>query len=371
MADAPKLKDYFTDEVVRDIGERVAEHAQSFDVDTYVELVAGNSGDEPFDELTFTARSKRIAGAIDEVVGLEPPALFDLLTRSLPPEFEDSGEPMNDGFTLWPYGDAIATHAADFPDEALDACLELTKRFTAEFAIRPVLATSEDALDTVAGWTSDPNEHVRRLVSEGTRPRLPWATRLELPLDKILSMLTDLRADTSLYVRKSVANHLNDLAKDHPDQIIELLAGWHNEGVEETQWIVRHALRNHLKNGTPKALAILGYLPPRVELSDIVTSPAAVAIGETVDVSFSVSSTGAESQQLMIDMVMGYMKANGKPSPKVFKFRDMELAAGATEDFSTSYDMVVRSTRKLYPGEHSLTVRINGQDLATTTFTLT
>ena len=371
MADAPKLKDYFTAEVVREIGERVATHAESFDMERYVTLVNGAADEEPFDDLSLTARSKRIAAAIDEVAGLEPTALFDLITRSLPPEFDDTGEPMNDGFTLWPFGDVIATHGADFPDEALDACVALTKRFTAEFAIRPVLAASEDALDVVASWTSDPNEHVRRLASEGTRPRLPWATRLELPLDKILPILTDLRADTSLYVRKSVANHLNDLAKDHPNQIIDLLAGWHTEGVEETQWIVRHALRNHLKNGTPKALAIFGYLPPKVELSDIVTSPAAVAIGETVDVSFSISSTGAKSQQLMIDMVMGYMKANGKPSPKVFKFRDVELAAGATEDCSTSYDMVVRSTRKLYPGEHSLTVRINGQDLATTTFTLT
>ncbi len=370
MADAPKLKDFFTRDVVREIGERLATHHTSFDVDEFAALVDGAAGEEQFDELAFTARSRRIAASIDTVAKLEPPALFDLLTRSLPPEFEGTGEPMNDGFALWPYGDAIATHGADFPTEALEACVELTKRFTAEFAIRPVLATSADALDVVAGWTSHPNEHVRRLVSEGTRPRLPWASRLDLPLDKTLAMLSDLRADPSLYVRRSVANHLNDLAKDQPDRIIAMLTEWHNEGVEETTWIVRHALRNHLKNGTPGALALFGYLPPEVVVSDLTATPSTLAIGESVEFGFGLDSTGADSQLLMVDLVMGYVKANGKASPKVFKFRELELESGATVACNKSFDMVVRSTRKLYPGEHSLTVRVNGQDLASTTFTL-
>lgn len=371
MADAPKLKDFFTAEVVREIGERVAAHADSFDVDRYVTLVDGVDGEEPFDGLTFTARSRRIAASIDTVAALEPPALFDLLTRSLPPEFEGAGEPMNDGFSLWPYGDVIAKYGADFPTEGLEACVELTKRFTGEFAIRPILASSPDALAVVANWTSDPNEHVRRLASEGTRPRLPWATRLSLPLDDVLDLLSDLRADPSMYVRKSVANHLNDLAKDHPDRIIDLLTEWYAEGLEETQWIVRHALRNHLKDGTPAALALFGYLPPKVEVSQVGASPSRVAIGESVALSFELTSTAAESQRLMVDVVVGYMKANGKPSPKVFKFRDFELGAGASEACSTTYDMVVRSTRKLYPGEHTFTIRVNGQDLAATAFELT
>lgn len=369
MTDAPKLKDFFTPEVVREIGERVAAHHSSFDVDAYMALVMGESV-EPFDELTFTARSRRIGEAIDTTAGLEPVALFDLLVRSLPPEFVDSGAPMNDGFMLWPYGDVIANHAADHPVEGLAACYELTKRFTSEFAIRPILSSSPEVLATVATWTSDPNEHVRRLVSEGTRPRLPWAARLDLPLDAVLPILTQLRADSSLYVRKSVANHLNDLAKDHPDQIISMLAEWHAEGVEETTWIVRHALRNHLKNGTPEALAIFGYAPPEVAVTDVEALPASMAIGETVELSFTLQSKVADEQKLMIDVVVGYMKANGKPSPKVFKFRELELDGGAAESFSTSYDMVVRSTRKLYPGEHTLTIRINGQDLASTAFQL-
>lgn len=370
MTDAPKLKDFFTTEVVRGIGERLATQHNPFAVHTYVDRVLAPSGQPPFAELEFTERSRRIADAIEEIAALEPVALFDLLTRSLPPELDGTEDTLNDGFSLWPYGEVIARHGAAFPTEGLDACYELTKRFTSEFAIRPILAAWPDALTTVASWVTDPNEHVRRLVSEGTRPRLPWAQRLLLPVDEVLAFLTELRADPSLYVRRSVANHLNDLAKDHPDKIIELLAGWHKEGTVETQWIVRHALRNHLKAGTPEALAIFGYKPPKVDIADLQITPTKVSIGESVTAHFTIESTNKSEQLLMIDLVMGYVKANGSTSPKVFKFREFTLAGGASDEATKRFDMVVRSTRKLYPGVHTLTVRVNGADLATTSFTL-
>ncbi len=372
MADAPKLKDYFTPVVVREIGDRLAAHHRPFDVDGFVDRVLSPPDAEQFDRLEFTARSRRIADAIDDTAGLTPPELFDLLVRSLPPELDGSDGVLNEGFSLWPYGDVIAAHGAEHPDEGLAACVELTKRFTGEFAIRPILAAHPAALATVAGWVTDPNEHVRRLVSEGTRPRLPWARRLTLPVDEVLDMLAELRADPSPYVRKSVANHLNDLAKEHPARIIDLLADWHRDGGDETRWIVRHALRNHLKDGTPKALSIFGYLPPEVEVEDLAVSPKRSPIGETVEASFSLVSTGgADRQKLMVDLVMGYVKADGSTSPKVFKYREFDLDGGGRQACTKSFAMVPRSTRRLYAGPHLLTVRVNGQDMATTGFELT
>ena len=370
MADAPKLKDFFTDEVVRSVGERVASALPSFDVDAFIARVLAPAGEPPFGTLEFTARSRRIADAIDEVAGLEPPDLFDVLVRSLPPELDGTDGALNDGFSLWPYGDLIGRHGADHPTIALDASKALTTRFTAEFAVRPVLAAWPDALDTLAEWVDDPNQHVRRLVSEGTRPRLPWAARLALPLERVLPLLTALRADPSPYVRRSVANHLNDLAKEHPDLIIELLAGWHAEGPAETRWIVRHALRNHLKDGTPGALAIFGYAPPEVGLGGFDVRPDPVAIGGTIDVGFSLRSHSTVDQLLMIDLVMGFVKANGATSPKVFKFREVTLAAGAEERFGKSFDMVERSTRRLHPGRHTVGVRVNGVDVGGADFDL-
>lgn len=370
MAEAPKLKDYFAEDVVRGIGDRLARHQKRFSVDAFVDRVLAPAGQAAFSELEFTERSRRIADAIDEVAGLEPVALFDLLTRSLPPEIDGTKDTLNEGFSLWPYGELIARHGAQFPTEGLATALELTKRFTGEFAIRPILAAWPEALDTVVLWASDPNEHVRRLASEGTRPRLPWAQRLALPVDDIIAMLSQLRADPSTYVRKSVANHLNDLAKDDPDRIIKLLAQWYAEGVDETQWIVRRALRNHLKDGTPEALAIFGYKPPEVEIVDLRVEPEQISIGESVTVDFVLRSKGATKQLLMVDLVMGYVKANGSTSPKVFKFRELTLAPKSDERASKRFDMVVRSTRKLYPGTHTIAVRVNGADLAAASFKL-
>lgn len=375
MSDAPKLKDYFTDDVIRSIGAQLAAHDEGFHVDAFVAATLSPESGPPFTELEFTDRSRRIADAIESTSALDPVPLLDLLVRALPSELDGTEGVLNDGFALWPFGEVIARHGAAHPDVGLHACYELTKRFTSEFAIRPILAAHPETLATLAGWATDDNEHVRRLVSEGTRPRLPWAQRLALPLDDILPLLETLKADASPYVRKSVANHLNDLAKDHPEQIISLLADWHDAAGDDedggaTKWIVRHALRNHLKDGTPGALAIFGYATPQLTVDGLAIEPEHVAIGESVDVRFTLRSSASTSQLLMVDLVMGYVKANGSTSPKVFKFRELTLDAGADEACTKRFDMIVRSTRKLYPGSHTLTVRVNGEDLASTSFDL-
>lgn len=366
MADAPKLKDYFTAEVIRAIGERIRSVHPSFDTDAFVVTVL----DSGWDDLAFVARSRHIADALWVGISLGVEEALDVLMAALPEELGDPEGVLNDGFFLWPFGDFIATYAPDHLEAGLDACEELTKRFTSEFAVRPFLARYPEALDRVAVWAQDPNEHVRRLASEGTRSRLPWATRLDLPIEPVLAILSELRADPSLYVRRSVANHLNDLAKADSDRIVTLLESWHAEGVEETTWIVRHAMRNHLKQGDPRVLAMFGYEPAAVDVADLAIAPNAVDIGGSVTITFDLVERAGRSQKLMVDLVVGYVKSNGSVSPKVFKFKDFELAAGETQPCSKKLDMVVRSTRALYPGEHSVTLRINGADLATATFDL-
>lgn len=366
MADAPKLKDYFTAEVIGQIGERINSVHAAFDTTSFVADVLSPG----WDDLAFVARSRHIAGALWTGIDLDVEPALDVLMAALPDELDDPEGVLNDGFFLWPFGDLIAAYAVDHLDAGLDACEELTKRFTSEFAVRPFLARYPEALDRVAQWAQDPSEHVRRLASEGTRSRLPWATRLDLPTDQILAVLSELRADPSLYVRRSVANHLNDLAKADSDRIVTLLESWHAEGVEETTWIVRHAMRNHLKQGDPRVLAMFGYEPATVDVIDLAITPASVAIGESVTITFDLAEQAGRAQKLMVDLVVGYVKSNGSVSPKVFKFKDFELVADGTQPCSKKLDMVVRSTRALYPGEHSVTLRINGADLATATFNL-
>lgn len=367
MADAPKLKDYFTNEVIADIGERIRSVHPDFAVEPFVAHALGDD----WDGLTFTERSRSIADALWAGIELEVAPTLDVLVAALPDELDDPEGVLNESFWLWPFGDAIAAYAADHIGPGLDACEALTKCFTSEFAVRPFLHRYPEALDRVAQWVDDDSEHVRRLASEGTRPRLPWASRLDLPIDAVLAILTELRADPSLYVRRSVANHLNDLAKADSDRIVSLLESWHAEGVEETTWIVRHAMRNHLKQGDPRVLSMFGYEPATVDVVELAVAPASVAMGDSVTVTFDVAERAGRQQRLMIDLVVGYVKSNGSVSPKVFKFKDFDLKADATQACSKKLDMIVRSTRALYPGEHSVTVRINGADLATTTFDLT
>ncbi len=371
MADAPKLKDYFTAEVINQIGERIRSVHAPFDVDAFVHGVFMADGPgSSWDAATFTERSRRIADVLWTGIGLEVVPALEVLVAALPDELDDPEGALNQGFWLWPFGDAIAAHAVDERDAGLDACEALTKCFTSEFAVRPFLARYPEALDRVAHWAQDRNEHVRRLASEGTRPRLPWATRLNLPIDQVIAVLHELRADPSLYVRRSVANHLNDLAKVDSDRIVTLLESWHAEGVEETTWIVRHAMRNHLKQGDPRVLAMFGYATAEVEIIGLTVAPASVAIGDSVTIAFDLSEQAGRPQKLMVDLVIGYVKSNGSVSPKVFKFKDFELAAGISQACSKRLDMVVRNTRALYPGQHSVTVRVNGADLASAPFEL-
>lgn len=367
MADAPKLKDYFTADMIGVVGDRIQSVHAPFDTETFVAAALGPD----WDDLTFTARSRHIANALWSGIGLEVEPTLEVLLAALPGELDEPEGVLNDGFWLWPFGDAIAIYATDHLIAGLDACEALTKCFTSEFAVRPFLARYPEALDRVEVWALDPNEHVRRLASEGTRPRLPWATRLDLPIDRVLAVLSKLRADPSLYVRRSVANHLNDLAKGDSDRIVTLLESWHAEGVEETTWIIRHAMRNHLKNGDPRVLALFGYEPAAVDVVDLAVNPSSVSIGEPVAITFDLVERAGKSQKLMVDLVVGYMKSNGSASPKVFKFKDFEIGSGHTESCTKKLGMIVRSTRALYPGEHSVTVRVNGADIASASFHLT
>ena len=372
MSDAPKLKDHFDRELVEALGARIERVHPDFVVGGFTQQVFSDDP-EPFADLTFTGRTRRIAHALRHSLELDVPDALAVLLATLPEELDLSEQtdadadgqtqgPLEGGFWMWPYGDFIALYATDHYEAGLEACYELTKRFTAEFAIRPFLAQYPETLDRLAEWTTDPSEHVRRLVSEGTRSRLPWAQRLNLPVDRVLGLLTELRADPSTYVRRSVANHLNDLAKDDSERILDILEGWHAEDVPATTWIVRHALRNHLKAGDPRVLRLFGYDTPELDIVELTASPASVAIGETIEVSLEVAESAGRDQRIMIDLVVGYVKANGSRSPKVFKFRDIELAAGASMRATKSLPMVQRSTRTLHAGDHSVSARINGVD---------
>ncbi|MCS6242909.1 MAG: DNA alkylation repair protein [Opitutus sp.] len=273
---------------------------------------------------------------------------------------------------IWPCAH-VTTHGINDPATALDALKFFTRFGSAEFAIRPfIILAPEATIAVMRRWASDADEHVRRLASEGSRPRLPWGGNLPALIadpSPTLPILTALRADPSLYVRKSVANHLNDITKNHPELVLDFVTNWDRTDAR-TAWIVRHALRTLIKRGHPKALALMGAgATPKLD-AHFKVGPARLKLGGTLTLTASLVSTHARTQSLIVDYVLHYARPGGASAEKVFKWKQLTLAAG--ESVTLSKRQVIRdfSTRRHHPGRHRVELQINGRRLAAGEFSL-
>jgi 3-methyladenine DNA glycosylase AlkC len=247
----------------------------------------------------------------------------------------------------------------------LEGLYQITKSFTSEWGIRPFLLQHRDmTLSFLHEWTSDPNPHVRRLVSEGSRPYLPWGKKLafvEKDPETTLPLLRKLKTDESEDVRRSVANHLNDLTKKHNHMIIEELEIWNTENSGKNMArLIRHALRSAIKEGHPKALELLGYIPNIKAIISDLTYTRKVPFTGKFEFQFSLTSKEKKAINIMLDFIIYFQKANGITQPKVFKLRDLKLSPGATLRIIKKVSFKPITTRKYYPGLHYVQFLING-----------
>ena len=338
--------------------------------------------------LEFKARAQHLAQALmahlpddfDRCAGL----LEASLKRVPEPRFEhdpdkELGALQTDdtgvaGWALWAYGEVIAQRGLDQPERALQALHAITQRFTAEFAIRPLIqAHPERVFPILQQWLDEPSAHVRRLVSEGSRPRLPWGLRLQdLVRDPspTLPLLHQLQDDPAEYVRRSVANHLNDIGKDHP----ELLVGWVNQHRDDGHLtrnrLLRHASRHLIKQGHTGMLdcwGVGGEFAGEVTLS---VPRRTVRIGEMLPLTVTLTAGGAAPQALEVDVRVHYRKADGLQRPKVFKGRRLTLAPGEQLSWTQAVSFKPLSTRALYPGAQGIDVAVNGRPLGWVELTL-
>ncbi len=238
-------------------------------------------------------------------------------------------------------------------------------RATAEFSIRPFLERYPDAtLERLKVWTEDPSAHVRRLVSEGTRPRLPWAPRLrqfQKDPSPVLELLESLKDDSELFVRRSVANNLNDIGKDHPSILVETARRWMKDATDERRWLVRHALRSAVKRAEPNALAVLGFGDDaNILVGNASITPACAVIGGSVAIAFDLTNEDSQNRRVLVDCRVHFIKASGKTSPKVFKIKTINLAPQETVRMEKSISLAEMTTRKHYPGTHKVDVMLNG-----------
>lgn len=281
---------------------------------------------------------------------------------------------MPKGYTALLYPDFVGQFGHDDPAFSLDALKHFTAFGSSEFAVREFFRRDvKGTLKVMRSWAEDDDEHVRRLASEGSRPRLPWSFRLDAVLkDPKLTtpILERLRADDSLYVRKSVANHLNDFSKDHPKYMVDVLRTW-DRTHPHTAWIAKHASRTLIKAGDPSALALFAFdTKVKVRVDDLRIVSKKIKLGDTLEFSFTVTSEAARAQQLVVDYAIHYRKAGGGTSKKVFKLKEVELGPRSSMAISKRQRIVDFSTRKHYTGEHVLEVVVNGIPCAEATFHL-
>jgi 3-methyladenine DNA glycosylase AlkC len=295
----------------------------------------------------------------------DPAEMFPILVKALG---NDGNEGGLRGFQVWPLTDIVARAGLRHFDESMAALREMTRCFTAEFAIRPFLREHRQrTLKQMKRWSKDPDEHVRRLVSEGTRPLLPWGERLpELMADptQTLHLLESLHRDKSDYVRLSVSNHLNDFSKKHPELVLDTLEKWRGMTPAHAGFakLSRHACRTLLKQGHARALAFHGYGGGNdLEVVEFSMERPSVELGGHLAYRLVVRNTSRKPLSVLFDYAVHHRKANGSLSPKVFKGRKRDLAPGESWEIEGRHPVRPVTTRVYHAGLHRLEPRLNGR----------
>ena len=365
-----QVRDVFNERVVNRLAADLAGAWQGFDEKGFSRSISSQ-----LNSLSFSGRAALIRDTLWEYLPKEYPRAIKIILKALPPEVTEDDLTGYDGFIVMPQNDYVAKYGLEHYELSMQALYQMTKRFSAEGAIRAfLLEYPERTLALLSDWAEDPNPHVRRLVSEGTRPRLPWTMQLK-PFIKdprpVLELLEKLKTDPVLMVRRSVANNLNDISRDNPELVVDTLRRWRNIDDEGTQWLIRHAARTLVKQGNQDILEVLGFESRvAVDIPKIRLDTPIVTVGNELIFAFEITSKSRQAQNLVIDYVIQHVRANGRLSPKVFKLAKKKLAAGETLQISKRHSFRPITTRRYYAGLHRLEVQINGRKYESADFEL-
>jgi 3-methyladenine DNA glycosylase AlkC len=349
-------------------------HLSTFDRVSFEEAIL-----KELNGLELKARAQLIADHLHAVLPENHKTRYRIILDMLHPADDIKDGQQSDaygicGWGMMPLGLVVGQHGLAAFDESLQLLKEMTIRFTSEFDVRYfLLADEKRTLNIMQGWINDPSYHVRRLVSEGTRPRLPWAMQLpSLRADPspTLPLLEALRDDKEEYVRRSVANHLNDIAKDHPGLVANIAKEWMKDADKHRTKLVHHACRTLIKQGHKGALEAFGLSPPEVKISGIRIENKNVVFGDGLLFCVDLISISKKPQDLVIDYVVHFLKANNKQSGKVFKWKKLTLESGQTLSMKKVHAIRPITTRRYYEGTQALTLRINGEDFGFEEFDL-
>jgi 3-methyladenine DNA glycosylase AlkC len=356
---AEELRNVFDQNFITELSNKLKEENPNFDYHLFQKLIFN----ENWNEFALKQRVRHITLCLHQTFSMNYPEVLELL-KKVAPFFQG-------GLTGIIFPDYVEVYGLDHWDESMAALEFFTQFSTSEFAVRPyVMKDQSQMMKQFLIWSKHPNEHVRRLASEGSRPRLPWGialSRLKQDPSPIFPILENLKEDPSLYVRKSVANNLNDISKDHPDYVLEIARKWYGDN-EETNWIIKKGIRTLMKKGNQQALELFGFAENhnlRVE-ELMVTNE--LHIGDTLTFTFQLLSTDEKPTKLRIEYAINFVKANGKHSAKLFKITETVIHLGEKKNYTKNHSFKDLTTRKHYPGQHSISIVVNGETKARENF---
>lgn len=317
-------------------------------------------------------RMKHIAGVLHAwLPGKYEPAIQSI--KTLITELRKEG--IRGGLEYMVFTEYVEAYGLEHYDTSMEAMEFITQFISCEFAVRPfILRYPGKAMQQMLRWSTHESEHVRRFASEGCRPRLPWA--MALPALKkdptpILPILENLKDDPSLFVRKSVANNLNDIAKDNPDTVLSMVKKWQGKS-PRTDWIIKHGSRTLLRKAHPQAMKLFGLaVADDIIVDKLKLAHDTIGIGEALPFSFNLTNKGKKPIKLRVEYGIDYMKSNGKGNRKLFKITENTYQPGQTYSFKRNQSFKNLTTRKHYAGRHTLAIVINGQELAAKAFVVT
>jgi 3-methyladenine DNA glycosylase AlkC len=268
-------------------------------------------------------------------------------------------------YTAFIFPDFVGQYGHDNIDLSLETLKYLTQYGTSEFAIREFLKRDfNGTIKVMKKWAEDDNYHVRRLASEGCRPRLPWSYNLPEVMknpELTLPILEKLKGDNELYVKKSVANHLNDFSRNHTDWMVSLLRSWDKNNIH-TAWIIKHASRTLIKKGHAGSLALFGFENnPKILVENFKLKKPKIKLGDSLDFNFNIVSERSKPQKLVIDYAIHYAKKSGLQSRKIFKLKEIVILPETTVAITKAQSFKDFSTRQHYPGKHKIEILINGK----------
>lgn len=360
------IKDYFSKDDIRALAQRYITIAPDFNISEF-----DGSATKNLDKQEYRERVAQIGKSLFAMYSQEYMAFFSDTEKVL---LSWTNEPrdIHKDFVVESISHVIEHYGLESSKESFRLMELLTQIFTAEWCIRPYVDIHFAEFERQAEeWIESDNEHLRRLVSEGTRPNLPWGKKVKLNKEKPLwplPLLGRLFNDSSEYVRRSVANHMNDWSKDYPEAVVETIAEWQKEGLDKK--MVRHALRNLIKRAYSPALELVGVIPLKGKIRSFVAQAAEIKLGETQIFEIDIVSGASETQNVELDFVVHLIKKNGSTTQKVFKGGKFKL--GANQTIKQHYKIPFKriTTRVYYSGVHKVELQINGQILGEATFFL-